>query len=158
MSHMRFKGRSSMRQYMPQKPIKWGYKCWCACDTTNGYVYNMDVYQGASANLDEAGLGATVVQRMMEPLYHYHQTPWLVLCGSQHSLCSFHLRLSIMTACLTDHSMLHFYVANIHIVVPCLYYCITVVIASMYIILVSIDGTWIECCKLNLLLCVVPCT
>jgi hypothetical protein len=69
-----FKGRSAMRQYMPKKPVKWGYKCWCICDAWNGYMYNLDIYQGASGILDEAGLGATVVQRMVEPLYgcNYH--------------------------------------------------------------------------------------
>ena len=64
-----FKGRSAMRQYMPKKPVKWGYKCWCACDATNGFMYNVDVYQGAGSTLDEAGLGATVVLHMMVPLY-----------------------------------------------------------------------------------------
>ena len=69
-----FKGRSSLRQYMPNKPIKWGYKCWCICDATNGYMYNVDVYTGASGNLDEDGLGATVVQKLLQDLYNanYH--------------------------------------------------------------------------------------
>jgi hypothetical protein len=39
-----FKGRSAMRQYMPKKPVKWGYKCWCICDARNGYMYNLDIY------------------------------------------------------------------------------------------------------------------
>ena len=56
-----FKGKSAMRQYMPTKTVKWGYKCWCACDATNGFMYNVDVYQGAGSTLDEAGLGSTVV-------------------------------------------------------------------------------------------------
>jgi hypothetical protein len=43
-----FKGRSSMKQYMPLKPIKRGYKCWCLWDSTNGYMYNIDVYTGAT--------------------------------------------------------------------------------------------------------------
>ena len=32
-------------------------------------MYNVDVYQGASGTLDEDGLGATVVLRMLEPVY-----------------------------------------------------------------------------------------
>ena len=55
---------------MPKKPIKWGFKCWCTCDATNGYMYNVDVYQGASGTLDEDGLGATVVLCMLEPVYN----------------------------------------------------------------------------------------
>ena len=33
-------------------------------------MYNVDVYQGASGTLDEDGLGATVVLRMLEPMYN----------------------------------------------------------------------------------------
>ena len=65
-----FKGRSSLRQYMPKKPSKWGFKCWCTSDATNGYMYNVDVYQGASGTLDEDGFGATVVLHMLEPVYN----------------------------------------------------------------------------------------
>ena len=65
-----FKGQSSLKQYMPMKPIKRGYKCWCLCDSTNGYMYNVDVYQGASGNLEEDGLGSTVVQKMIQPLHN----------------------------------------------------------------------------------------
>jgi hypothetical protein len=37
-------------------------------------MYNLDIYQGASGILDEAGLGATVVQHIVEPLHgcNYH--------------------------------------------------------------------------------------
>ena len=34
-----FKGRSSLKQYMPNKPTKRGYKIWCRCDSRNGYSY-----------------------------------------------------------------------------------------------------------------------
>lgn len=60
---------------MPNKPIKWGYKCWCTCDATNGYMYNVDVYTGASGNLDEDGLGATVVQKLLQDLYNANYVP-----------------------------------------------------------------------------------
>ena len=53
-----FKGRSSMKQYMPLKPTKRGYKVWCLCDAANGYVYNFEVYTGASTSKMEDGLGA----------------------------------------------------------------------------------------------------
>ena len=33
-----FKGRSSMKQYMPLKPTKRGYKLWCLSDSHNGFV------------------------------------------------------------------------------------------------------------------------
>ena len=60
-----FKGRSSMKQFMLLKPIKRGYKAWCACDSLNGFIYNIDMYAVRSDR---------VVQGLMEPLYdqNYH--------------------------------------------------------------------------------------
>ena len=32
--HMvKFKGKNSMKQYMKSKPIEWGFKLWCRCDS-----------------------------------------------------------------------------------------------------------------------------
>lgn len=31
-----FKGRYVLKQYMPKKPVKWGYKVWCLCDSYTG--------------------------------------------------------------------------------------------------------------------------
>ena len=69
-----FKGRSTLKQYMPMKPTKRGFKCWCLCDARNGLMYNVDVYQGAGEGSGTDGLGAAVVKRMLEPVYdrnHY---------------------------------------------------------------------------------------
>ncbi|KAL1477491.1 hypothetical protein MTO96_035698 [Rhipicephalus appendiculatus] len=42
-----FKGRSSMKQYMPMKPkIKRGYKVWCIADSSTGYLCKFEIYQG----------------------------------------------------------------------------------------------------------------
>ena len=41
-----FKGRSSLRQYMPLKPTKRGYKVWVRADSKSGYVYQFDIYTG----------------------------------------------------------------------------------------------------------------
>lgn len=42
-----FKGRSSMKQYMPMKPkIKHGYKVWCIADSSTGYLCKFKIYQG----------------------------------------------------------------------------------------------------------------
>ena len=35
-----FKGRSSMKQYIPKKPIKQGFKIWVLVDALNGYFCN----------------------------------------------------------------------------------------------------------------------
>ena len=35
---VKYKGRSSLKQYMPLKPIKRGFKIWCLCDAKGGYL------------------------------------------------------------------------------------------------------------------------
>lgn len=65
-----FKGRSVMKQYVPLKPIKRGYKMWCLCDSTNGYMYNMSLYTGAGEGGSEDSLSSRVVQQLVQPVYH----------------------------------------------------------------------------------------
>ena len=72
-----FKGRSSLKQYMPLKPIKRGFKCWCVCDSHNGFVLNMDVYQGAGERSDKDGLAAGVVMKLLQPLYNYNYEAYM---------------------------------------------------------------------------------
>ncbi|XP_065069915.1 piggyBac transposable element-derived protein 3-like [Rhopilema esculentum] len=67
------KGRSPIRQYIPNKPHKWGIKVWARCGVS-GIVYDFDVYTGASpkGNLDESlqnfGVGGNVVARLSSTL------------------------------------------------------------------------------------------
>ena len=61
------KGRVSIKQYMPLKPTKRGYKIWCLCDAHNGYLWNFQVYTGAGSK-DGKGLGDTVVKTLSAPL------------------------------------------------------------------------------------------
>ena len=42
---IRFKGRTSLKQYNPMKPIWREYKLWCVADN-DGYVYKFEVYTG----------------------------------------------------------------------------------------------------------------
>ena len=45
--HMiKFKGRNAMKQYMKNKPIKWGFKMWARCCSETGYLYQFDYYTG----------------------------------------------------------------------------------------------------------------
>ncbi|XP_068742200.1 piggyBac transposable element-derived protein 3-like [Montipora capricornis] len=46
-STIRSKGRHSIKQYNPMKPIKHGYKLWVRADM-DGYISKFDVYQGKS--------------------------------------------------------------------------------------------------------------
>ena len=43
---IKFKGRSSVKQYLPLKPIKRGYKVWCLCDPITVYLFNYQIYLG----------------------------------------------------------------------------------------------------------------
>ena len=69
-----FKGRSSMKQYMPMKPTKHGFKVWVRADSTNGYVSDFEFYTGKQGNTVEVGLGGSVVTRLTRDLVgqHYH--------------------------------------------------------------------------------------
>lgn len=66
-SMIKFKGRSSLKQYMPKKPIKRGYKLWVLADKT-GYCLKFDIYIGKST--DDTGvqksLGSRVVHKLTE--------------------------------------------------------------------------------------------
>ena len=42
----KFKGRNSCKQYIKNKPIKWGFKWWCRCSSTTGYLYDFNLYLG----------------------------------------------------------------------------------------------------------------
>jgi hypothetical protein len=58
-----FKGRSSLKQYNPMKPIKRGYKVWCLADSQTGYIMNFEIYTGKATDntKDILGLGERVV-------------------------------------------------------------------------------------------------
>jgi hypothetical protein len=59
---VKFKGRSSLKQYIPSKPIKRGYKIWCLCDSITGYLFNCRIYLGKEGTSDnELLLGERVV-------------------------------------------------------------------------------------------------
>ena len=63
----KFQGRSSLKQYMPMKPVKRGIKVWVLGDSHNGYFSRFDIYTGKGAS-PEKGLGARVVKSLTEPL------------------------------------------------------------------------------------------
>ena len=43
---IKFQGRSSLKQYMPVKPIERGIKMWVLGDSSNGYFSRFEVYTG----------------------------------------------------------------------------------------------------------------
>lgn len=66
-SMIKFKGRSSLKQYMPKKPVKRGYKVWMLADET-GYCWNFEIYTGKTGDVIEKNLGARVVKSLSAPL------------------------------------------------------------------------------------------
>ena len=68
--------RSGIRQYIKDKPTKYGIKLWVLADSSNGYTIDFNIYIGRAAGRDvsEHGLGYDVVMRLMEPYFNqgYH--------------------------------------------------------------------------------------
>lgn len=48
-SMVAFKGRSSLKQYIPNKPIKRGLKVWAIACAVTGFFINFEVYEGKAA-------------------------------------------------------------------------------------------------------------
>ena len=58
---------STLKQYMPKKPIKRGFKVWVRADSHNGYISDLDVYTGKEESM-ETSLGAKVVKKLSRAL------------------------------------------------------------------------------------------
>ncbi|GFY50058.1 piggyBac transposable element-derived protein 4 [Trichonephila inaurata madagascariensis] len=66
-SMIKFKGRSSLKQYMPKKPIKRGYKVWMRCDSS-GFACEFQIYTGKTEV--ERNLGERVEQKIIRQKPH----------------------------------------------------------------------------------------
>lgn len=80
-SMIKFKGRNTMKQYMPLKPIKRGYKVWARADPVTGYLSEFEIYTGRKEAVDPTckdTLGSMVVKNLCEKLY-YPTKPLLVV-------------------------------------------------------------------------------
>ncbi|XP_065195736.1 piggyBac transposable element-derived protein 4-like [Sycon ciliatum] len=58
------KGRASFIQYLPAKPVKWGFKVFAACDAANAILFNFEVFTGQMENA--GGLAHDTVLRLMD--------------------------------------------------------------------------------------------
>lgn len=66
---IKFKGRTTLKQYMPKKPIKREIKMWCRADSKSGYLSDFDIYVGRSGKETEQNLGYAVVTRLCQAIY-----------------------------------------------------------------------------------------
>uniref|UniRef100_A0A8C1TF10 PiggyBac transposable element-derived protein domain-containing protein n=1 Tax=Cyprinus carpio TaxID=7962 RepID=A0A8C1TF10_CYPCA len=63
-----FKGKSTLKQYNPKKPDKYGYKVYVLSEASSGYVLQWSMYTGHNVDADaDADLGAThlIVRQLM---------------------------------------------------------------------------------------------
>ena len=69
---IKFNGRSSIKQYLPLKPIRRGYKVWCLCDPITAYLFNYQIDLGKEETSGkEIPLGERVVFDLISA--HYFQ-------------------------------------------------------------------------------------
>lgn len=67
------KGRLSFKQYIKNKPIRWGIKLWVLCEATTGYVYNFDVYLGKEEGNVEHSFARRVVKELLTVIENKYQ-------------------------------------------------------------------------------------
>ena len=67
---VRNKGRYNFRQYIKDKPTKWGMKFWVLADSINGYTYDFDLYLGKQDVVSTFGLGYDVVMKLGASLFN----------------------------------------------------------------------------------------
>ena len=66
-------GRSTLKQYMPMKPVKRGIKVWVLADSTTGYFWKFKVYTGKGDCQTDKSLGGLVVCSLTKELQNkYH--------------------------------------------------------------------------------------
>lgn len=64
-----FRGRCSFKQYIPNKPAKYGIKIWACCDSVNAFTWNTQVYIGKAPNTTpEINQGKRVVLELTDGL------------------------------------------------------------------------------------------
>ena len=80
------KARTHFRQYIHNKPTKWGYKYWVLADPT-GYTVDFDIYYGTSTTQESSGkgLGYDIVAKLTNP---FHFQGYQVFCDNFYSSIS----------------------------------------------------------------------
>lgn len=59
-----WKGRSTIKQYIPSKPHKYGYKIYCLA--SEGYLLHFEIYEGKEEDPSEEGATYDTVMRMIQ--------------------------------------------------------------------------------------------
>ena len=71
---VRNKGRFTFRQFIKDKPTRWGMKLWVMADASNGYTCDFEVYTGKGTPVSKFGLAYDVVLRLCKSIFNqgYH--------------------------------------------------------------------------------------
>jgi hypothetical protein len=62
---IKFRGQSSVKQYMPMKPVKLGFKMWVLACSFTGYCLALSLYEGKDGSTGQS-LGERVVNKLIE--------------------------------------------------------------------------------------------
>ena len=68
-----FKGRLSFKQFMREKPVRFGIQLWVCTDAETSYCWNMEVYTGKHVEQVNKvmGLSARVVIGFTKPIFNF---------------------------------------------------------------------------------------
>ena len=93
------KNRLAFKQYLKDKPVKWGIKSFLLTDSTNGYVMNSEIYTGAENEpVPEIGKTGNVVHRLLTSSNLANKGHTLVMDRYYNSvLLSNHLHFDLLT-------------------------------------------------------------
>jgi len=90
-----YKGRSSIKQYIPSKPHKWGYKIWCL--SSDDYLLHFEIYAGKEGGPSDAGATIDTALRMTaayhEQQYVLYTDSWFTSPALLHALAKKGVRL-----------------------------------------------------------------
>ena len=63
----KLKGRSGMKQYIKNKPIKWDFKYWYRCDSETGQVFQLELHKEQNQKR-ELNLGSSMALDLWQVL------------------------------------------------------------------------------------------
>jgi len=80
-----FKGRSVIKQYIPLKPTKWGYKIWCL--TSLNYLFAFEIFEGTK-RLRSENSPEDALLRLVRPYFNRHHIVFMDRLFTSPSLLS----------------------------------------------------------------------
>lgn len=90
----KFKERSTLKQYLPMKPIKRVIKSWVSSDSMTGYRYDMNIYSGKEIEQQEPGewvvqnLAASINHKNVVLAFEWNPVSRLIDCNEEKKIYS----------------------------------------------------------------------